>query len=320
METGLNQRPGITVVIPSRNGLDLLRSCLPPLLGALGRDDEVIVVDDASDDGTSDHLSRQFPAVGVIRMRVSRGFGDACNAGVARASRPLVLLINNDMVVRDGFLAPLIEHFRDADVFAVGAQYRMRRGLHGAYACSICGALHREEDETVHGVTLSIDAPAGGGLFDRDKFLRLGGFDPLFRPFYWEDTDLGYRAWQRGWRILRDPRSVMYHEEGATIRALHTRQWAEQIHVRNRLLFVWKNVRDWDLLVQHCGLMGLRAAQDLFSRPGMIFVRAAVAALGRLPQAMRARFRGDLAPHRFSDRELAHQVLEWPHLLLSQIR
>lgn len=320
MTTPASQRPPVSAVIPTRNGLELLRMSLPPLLAALGARNEVIVVDDASDDGTGAVLAREFPAVRVVRLPVSRGFGDACNAGVAHATAPLVLLMNNDMVVQADFLAPMIAHFAAPDVFAVGCQYRMRRGLPGLYACSICGGVHGESESVHHDLSFALDAPAGGGLFDRAKFLELGGFDPLFRPFYWEDMDLGYRAWQRGWRVLREPRAVMYHEEGATIRALHSRQRAEVIHARNRLLFVWKNVRDRDLLAQHCVLLGPRAAQDLFSRTGMIALRASFAALWRLPWALRARLREGATPRRFGDRELAHRVLEWPHLFVNQMR
>ena len=59
----------------------------------------------------------------------------------------------------------------------------------------------------------------GGGscAFDREKFLELGGFDPLLAPFYLEDTDLGYMAWKRGWKVLYQPRSVVYHEHRGTI-------------------------------------------------------------------------------------------------------
>jgi len=319
MASATPRRPGVSVVIPSCNGRELLRLCLPPLLRGVADHDEVMVVDDASDDGTGDFLLQQFPTVAVVRLPSSRGFGDACNAGVERAKSPLVLLLNNDMVVKDGFLEPLTGHFSQGDVFAVGAQYRMRRGLVGAYVCSICGGLHRDKEEVPHALTFALDAPAGGGLFDRAKFLQLGGFDPLFRPFYWEDMDLGYRAWQQGWRILREPRSAMYHEEGATIRALHSRQWAELIYERNRLLFVWKNVHDWDLVVQHCCLIGLRAAQDLFARTGMISLRALLAAVRHLPHAVRSRL-GARHPRRFGDRELAHRVLLCTHLLLNHIR
>ena len=59
----------------------------------------------------------------------------------------------------------------------------------------------------------------GGGscAFDRSKFLELGGFDELLAPFYLEDTDLGYLAWKRGWKVLYQPASVVYHEHRGTI-------------------------------------------------------------------------------------------------------
>ena len=59
----------------------------------------------------------------------------------------------------------------------------------------------------------------GGGscAFDRRKFLELGGFDALLAPFYLEDTDLGYMAWKRGWKVLYQPRSIVYHEHRGTI-------------------------------------------------------------------------------------------------------
>ena len=59
----------------------------------------------------------------------------------------------------------------------------------------------------------------GGGscAFDRRKFLELGGFDELLAPFYLEDTDLGYMAWKRGWKVLYEPRSMVYHEHRGTI-------------------------------------------------------------------------------------------------------
>ena len=59
----------------------------------------------------------------------------------------------------------------------------------------------------------------GGGscAFDRRKFLELGGFDEILKPFYLEDTDLGYMAWKRGWKVLYQPASVVYHEHRGTI-------------------------------------------------------------------------------------------------------
>ena len=75
---------------------------------------------------------------------------------------------------------------------------------------------HREDAS----VTQAFPCFYGGGgscAFDRAKFLELGGFDELLRPFYLEDTDLGYLAWKRGWKVLYQPRSVVFHEHRGTI-------------------------------------------------------------------------------------------------------
>ena len=79
----------------------------------------------------------------------------------------------------------------------------------------------------------------GGGscAFDRAKFLELGGFDPLFAPFYLEDTDLGFMAWKRGWKVLYQPRSVVYHEHRGTIGRLFGEERIQAVLRKNYLLF-----------------------------------------------------------------------------------
>jgi glycosyltransferase involved in cell wall biosynthesis len=93
----------------------------------------------------------------------------------------------------------------------------------------------------------------GGGscAFDRRKFLELGGFDPLLAPFYLEDTDLGYLAWKRGWRVLYQPRSVVYHEHRGTIGKHFRQDQIEEVYRKNFVLFCWKNVHEWRRLAPH---------------------------------------------------------------------
>ncbi|MEP6963368.1 MAG: glycosyltransferase, partial [Acidobacteriota bacterium] len=93
----------------------------------------------------------------------------------------------------------------------------------------------------------------GGGscAFDRRKFLELGGFDPLYHPFYLEDTDLGYLAWKRGWKVLYQPRSVVYHEHRGTIGKKFSPEYIEGVLRRNFILFTWKNVHSWRMLASH---------------------------------------------------------------------
>jgi hypothetical protein len=93
----------------------------------------------------------------------------------------------------------------------------------------------------------------GGGscAFDRRKFLELGGFDELLAPFYLEDTDLGYMAWKRGWKVLYQPRSIVYHEHRGTIGKRFTDSQIQAVLKKNYLLFCWKNIHDWRLLAPH---------------------------------------------------------------------
>ena len=78
----------------------------------------------------------------------------------------------------------------------------------------------------------------GGGscAFDRRKFLELGGFDELLAPFYMEDTDLGYAAWKRGWQVLYQPRSIVYHEHRGTIGRHFSEARIQAVLKKNHLL------------------------------------------------------------------------------------
>lgn len=80
--------------------------------------------------------------------------------------------------------------------------------------------------------------------------LELGGFDALYEPFYWEDIDLSYMAWKRGWRVLIDTRSRVRHEhEGGTIATHHKWSEIEATEMRNRFLFIWKNITSARLFI-----------------------------------------------------------------------
>ena len=93
----------------------------------------------------------------------------------------------------------------------------------------------------------------GGGscAFDRRKFLELGGFDPLYEPFYYEDTDLGFQAWKRSWKVFYQPRSVVYHEHRGTIGRRFSRERIERVLKKNCLLWSWKNIHEGSRLSGH---------------------------------------------------------------------
>src|SRR5581483_491277 len=118
-------------VVVSWNGKDLLAESLPRLLAAIrysGGNHEVIVVDNGSLDGTRDFVEREFPSVRVIRSEQNLFFGGGNRLGIQAATRDIIVFLNNDMLVEEGFLPPLLEPFNDPHVFGVASQVFLPEG------------------------------------------------------------------------------------------------------------------------------------------------------------------------------------------------
>ncbi len=292
-----------TVVIPNWNGRDLLEKYLPSVLDAMRGHpgNEVLVVDNGSTDGSADFLRTHFPEVNLLALPHNLGFGGGSNAGFRAAKNDIVVLLNSDMRVDAGFLQPLLDGFSDEKVFAVSCQIffsdpvrqREETGLtQGWWARGGLRVRHYDEPQ----IFSPFPCFYGGGgscAFDRRKFLSLGGFDHLLRPFYLEDTDLGYMAWKRGWKVLYQPASKVWHEHRGTIGKKFSRAYIDGVIRKNFLLFCWKNIHQPSWLAAHflyswAGAVLSVAAGDSLERAG--FDGLARAFL-QLPEALRARWR-----------------------------
>ena len=250
-----------SVVIPNWNGKDLLAKYLPSIVTALAGNpaNEIVVVDNGSTDGSADFVRSAFPQVKLLALATNLGFGAGSNAGFRAASNHIVVLLNSDMRVDTGFLAPLLEGFHDPQVFAVSCQIffsdpnklREETGLtQGWWQDGGLRVRHRI-DPAVTGAYPCFYGGGGSCAFDRHKFLELAGFDHLLAPFYLEDTDLGYLAWKRGWKVLYEPRSVVYHEHRGTIGKKFSEPYIQTVLKKNFVLFCWKNIHEWPRLCGH---------------------------------------------------------------------
>jgi len=297
----------VSVVIPTWNGRDLLEKYLPSVVEALSGNphNEVIVVDNHSSDGTAEYLLSRHPGVRVLEMRRNYGFGGGSNAGIRAARNDVVILLNNDMRVDPGFAEPLLDGFRDdKKVFAVSCQIffsdpgrvREETGLtEGWWENGTLRVRHRDDPE-VTGLYPCFYGGGGSCAFDRRKFLELGGFDSILTPFYLEDTDLGYMAWKRGWKVLYQPASIVYHEHRGTIGRRYSSGYIEGILKKNFILFVWKNIHDWRMLASnfvHLAFASLVSILlgDTAGRPNLAAMFKAVRAL---PAVVRTRRRATL--------------------------
>ena len=196
------------------------------------------------------------------------------------------------MRVAPDFLAPLLDAFSNEKVFAVSCQIFFSDPARRREETGLTeGRWHRGGLQVGHRVDDSIAEPypcfyGGGGscAFDRQKFLELGGFDELFAPFYFEDADLGYLAWKRGWQVLYQPRSIVWHEHRGTIGRHYSEARIRAILDKNRLLFCWKNIHEWRRLVGHLAY----ATVETVVRGN---VRGLCRAVSQLPAALQSRRR-----------------------------
>lgn len=225
----VTNQPPISAVIPNWNGARLLELYLPALLDELERYNpasECIVVDDASRDDSIQLLERRFPNVRLVCRRRNSGFATAVNSGIAVAKNALVLLLNNDVEVSPGFVAPLVQRCL-SDPLSFASSALQKSYTHDESL--IHGGLHTITFEEGHLVDADrsrecLDGPhrklafADGGcsLFARDKILEIGGLCTLLDPFYGEDLEISFQAMKRGWTLHFVPESVVIHRRGSS--------------------------------------------------------------------------------------------------------
>jgi len=252
----------VTIIIPTYNGLKLLSENLPHLLKAMyfaGGNHEIIVVDDGGTDNTVSFLKSRYPQIRTIKLPKNYGFARACNIASKESKNPILLFLNNDIKVTKDFLIPLIEPFKEEDIFAVSPKIIADRdkfieSIHettftSGYFCN--RRINWDSIEKINSL-FPISFASGAALaVDKDKFFELGGFDEIFHPYYWEDVDLSYRAWKKGWRVIYHPGSVVFHQRGATIGDGSLKPEVDQIFLRNMIIFTWKNLTDMKLLLTH---------------------------------------------------------------------
>ncbi len=243
-----NTSKGIEAFVLNYNGGSKILTVLSSLVGELveGR---ITVIDNASQDNSVAGIIEKFPKIRIIRMaKNSTAF--AFNDAVANAKSEWVLLWLGDIIATRGFLKPLLEHAKP-EVFAVSPRIlptpnsNNRKGWGRTELRFHLGhPIINFEAEPLPTQEQSFSPNAG--LFNRDKFAKLGGFDWVFFPAFYEEVDLGCRAGRQGWKCIHEPRSVALHDHDGTNRTAF--RDIDVVIYRNKHLFIWRNAGGWDLL------------------------------------------------------------------------
>jgi GT2 family glycosyltransferase len=219
--------PFASIIIPNYNGKPLLATCLDALrrqthpAGSF----EVIVVDDASTDGSAAFLAETYPEVRVAALAQNSGFVAACNAGVAAARGDVLVLLNNDTEAEPGWLealvAALVEHPEAGSAASKMLLFDRRHTLHTAGDMMGRDGIPRnrgvwEEDDGQYDADRWVFGACGGAAaYRRAAWEQAGGFNPQLW-MYMEDVDLAWRLQLLGWRCIYAPAARVYHQLSAT--------------------------------------------------------------------------------------------------------
>jgi GT2 family glycosyltransferase len=217
--------PKLSVVIPHWNGKQFLPPCLDSLQRQTYPSIEVIIVDNASTDGSQVLIREEYPWVTLIQLPENRGFTGACNVGMQASQGEIVALLNNDTEVEPDWAATVMDAFaRHPDIGSVASKmmlYEKRDHIHtagdyftvdghagnrGVWQRDV-GQYDREE--------FVFSACGGSSAYRRSMLDQIGLLDDEFF-FLMEDVDLGWRAQLAGWRCLYTPKAVVYHHLSAT--------------------------------------------------------------------------------------------------------
>jgi GT2 family glycosyltransferase/glycosyltransferase involved in cell wall biosynthesis/2-polyprenyl-3-methyl-5-hydroxy-6-metoxy-1,4-benzoquinol methylase len=215
----------VSIVIPVMNKLALTRGCLAALERSGGLTaHEIIVVDNASDDGTAEYLREleRNGKVRVIRNSTNLGFARGCNQGALMARGKFTLFLNNDTVAVPGWLDAMVVAAHRPDVGVVGAKLLYENNTIQHAGIGWVNGLpdhpwrHASSFAPEVNAFRELDMVTGACfLIYRDLFLELGGFDEVYRNGV-EDIDLCLRVRSAGRKVVYEPGAVVYHLEGQT--------------------------------------------------------------------------------------------------------
>jgi GT2 family glycosyltransferase len=273
-----------SIIIPNYNGSILLRKNLPYVLAAGNKKNnrilEIIIVDDASKDDSVNVIKKHFPQVKLIKHKINRGFASSVNTGVRGSKGKLVVLLNTDVKPSVDFLKPVYEHFAEDDIFGVSLH---EAGYGWAKANFENGFVTHRPGKESKKAKDTFWVSGGSGVFRRDLWIKLGGFDEKLFKFYWEDVDLSYRAAKRGLKLIWEPKARVLHKHESTISKVISKKKLSRMQEVNQLVFIWKNLTSQNMFRKH--VLGLMAR--IIRHPG--YIRIVFSALIKMRVITKAR-------------------------------
>ncbi len=303
----------VSVIIPNLDGEKLLPVVLNSLRQQIFRDFNIVIVDNASKDGSLELLRTDYPEATVVALETNLGFAGAVNRGIEASVSEFVSVLNNDIELDARWLEELhnalVEH---PEAGAAGPKMMMyyernrinilglRLNRTGEFRLIGAGEEDRGQYDQMRYV---FGVSAGAALYRRKMFHEIGLFDEVYFANY-EDADLAFRGQVAGYKALYVPSALAYHMVGSTIR--RKKYFPTYLNNRNRILFFWKNMpaetvekQFMSIVQREAGIFFKRLFFNFYKLRTFYYVRGTISGLMQIPCILRER-KKNRGPHRVS--------------------
>ena len=239
----------VTVIIPNYNGMKFMKTCMDALMSQSMTDFDIILVDNASTDGSVEFVENEYKDVIIKRLDQNYGFCHAVNVAIGMTKTEYLILLNNDTKVEYDFVKELYETIdRYKDTFAVASKMLQMNtpdkiDAAGDLYCALGWAFSLGKDANkskYNKESVVFSACAGAAIYRKSVFDQIGYFDELHFS-YLEDIDVCYRARIMGYKNRYTPKAVVYHAGSGTTGSRHN-SFKVRLAARNSWYVIYKNM------------------------------------------------------------------------------
>jgi len=221
-----------TIIIPHHNGKEILSRCIESIYLSTDYNPEIIIVNNASTDGSIDAIKTKFPDIIVINSQKNLGYAGGCNLGALEATNEYLIFLNNDTLVEKSFDKYLLDKLQDKNISSVqpkinnlpNKDYFDYAGASGGFLDVFCYPFCRgrifntiEKDSRQYDSEKEIFWASGAAFATKKNiFIKAGMFDIKFFA-HMEEIDYHWRCQMMGFKIIINPKSIVYHQGGGTL-------------------------------------------------------------------------------------------------------
>lgn len=219
---------------------------------------EIIIADDASTDDSVDFIKQNYPNVVLVAHKKNGGFSKNINSGIKLAIHDWVFALNSDISLEENYFVPLSTYMYDATCFGVmggiydettkelidAAKYPEKKGF------QIGGTVNYVvKNDISSSKAPSFFLSGANALMNRKKLLLVEGFDEIYSPFYYEDVDVGIKAWRLGCQCYYEKEAKCFHLTSSTIESSFAKKKINVIARRNKLVLHQLHLEGWHLRI-----------------------------------------------------------------------